>query len=55
MKNCDRQEKQFQIVDPIERYFECISSCDIKMVVVYLGVWKYSNIMKIETFTYFVD
>ena len=30
MKNYDFQEKQFQISDPIENYFECITSCDIK-------------------------
>ena len=30
MKNYDFIEKQFQISDPIETYFECISSCDIK-------------------------
>ncbi len=30
MKNYDLQENQFQISDPIESYFECISSCDIK-------------------------
>ena len=30
MKNDDFNEKQFQIHDPIETYFECISSCDIK-------------------------
>ena len=30
MKNYDLKEKQFQIYDPIESYFECISSCDIK-------------------------
>ena len=30
MKNTDFKEKQFQISDPIESYFECISSCDIK-------------------------
>ena len=29
MKNNDFQEKQFQITDPIESYFECISACDI--------------------------
>ena len=29
MKNCDFQEKQFQITYPIENYFECITSCDI--------------------------
>ena len=30
MKNYDSKEKQFEISDPIESYFECISSCDIK-------------------------
>ena len=30
MKNYDFQEKQFQISDPIETYFECISTCDLK-------------------------
>ena len=30
MKNDDLNVKQFQIHDPIEIYFECISSCDIK-------------------------
>tara|TARA_Y100000991_G_scaffold196726_1_gene166766 strand:+ start:271 stop:414 length:144 start_codon:yes stop_codon:yes gene_type:complete len=30
MKNYDFQEKQFQIVDPIESYFECISTCDLE-------------------------
>ena len=30
MKNYDFNEKQFQISDPIESYFECILSCDIK-------------------------
>jgi len=29
MKNYDFQEKNFQISDPIESYFECITSCDI--------------------------
>jgi len=29
MKNYDFQEKHFQIADPIESYFECITSCDI--------------------------
>ena len=29
MKNFDYQEKKFQISDPVEIYFECISSCDI--------------------------
>ena len=30
MKKIDFKEKQFQISDPIESYFECISSCDMK-------------------------
>ena len=30
MKNYESKEKQFQISDPIDSYFECISSCDIK-------------------------
>ena len=30
MKNSDLTEKQFQVSDPIESYFECISSCDIR-------------------------
>ncbi len=30
MKNYDFQEKHYQISDPIETYFECISSCDMK-------------------------
>ena len=30
MNNYDFQEKQFHISDPIETYFESISTCDIK-------------------------
>ena len=30
MKNYDSQENSFRISDPIDSYFECISSCDIK-------------------------
>ena len=30
MTNIDLKDKQFQSYDPIESYFECISSCDIK-------------------------
>jgi len=30
MKDYDFQEKYFQISDPIESYFECISTCDVK-------------------------
>ena len=30
MKNYDSQEKKFKLSDPIDSYFECISSCDIK-------------------------
>ena len=29
MKHRDLQEKQFQITDPIDNYFECITSCDV--------------------------
>jgi len=29
MKKSDLKEKKFQISDPVESYFECISSCDI--------------------------
>ena len=29
MKNFDLKEKNFHISDPVESYFECISSCDI--------------------------
>ena len=30
MNNYDFNEKKLQISDPIESYFECISSCDLK-------------------------
>ena len=30
MKSYETQEKKILISDPIESYFECISSCDIK-------------------------
>ena len=30
MKNYDTKGKQFQISDPIDNYFECISICDIQ-------------------------
>ena len=30
MKNCDLQEKQFQIYGHIESYFECITTCDMR-------------------------
>ena len=29
MNNYDLKEKNFHISDPVESYFECISSCDI--------------------------
>ena len=29
MKNYDFKEKQFHIYDPMESYFECVSSCDL--------------------------
>ena len=32
MKNFDFKENQLQISDPVESYFECISTCDIKDV-----------------------
>ena len=30
MKDYDFQDKKFQTYDPVESYFECISTCDIK-------------------------
>ena len=30
MKNFDYKEKHFQTADPIESYFECISTFDVK-------------------------
>ena len=30
MKNYDSKEKRLKINDPIESYFECITSCDMK-------------------------
>ena len=30
MQNYDLRDKKLEISDPIESYFECISSCDIK-------------------------
>ena len=30
MKNSDFTESKFKIADPIESYFECISTCNIK-------------------------
>ena len=29
MKNYEFQEKEFQIPDPIDSYFECITTCDM--------------------------
>ena len=29
MRNIDLGEKHFQISDPIENYFECITTCDV--------------------------
>jgi len=31
MKNCDFQEKHFQISDPIESDFESIATCDMRV------------------------
>ena len=30
MKKFEFKERNFQITDPIESYFECISCCDLK-------------------------
>jgi len=30
MKNFDYKEKKLQVSDPVESYFECISTCDLK-------------------------
>ena len=30
MKNSDFQETKFLISDPIESYFECITTCDMR-------------------------
>ena len=30
MRNYDFQEKQIQISDPLESYFECIANCDMR-------------------------
>ena len=30
MKNFDYKEKKLQVSDPIESYFECITTCDLK-------------------------
>ena len=30
MKNYDFHDNKFEIYDPIESYFECISTCDIR-------------------------
>ena len=29
MKKYDSLEKNYSLIDPVESYFECISSCDI--------------------------
>ena len=29
MENYDFKENPFQIFDPIDKYFECITSCDL--------------------------
>ena len=30
MKNYEFQENQFQLSDPIESYYECITTCDMR-------------------------
>ena len=55
MKNYDFQEKQFQISDPIESYFECITTCDIRDSRCISRCVEYLNRMTIKSFRYFVD
>ena len=46
MKNYDFQGKQFQISDPIESYFECISTCDVSdgsYISRYIEIFKNSD------------
>ena len=30
MKNLDLKERKFQVADPIDSYFDCILSCEMK-------------------------
>ena len=55
MKNYDFKEKKFNISDPIESYFECISSCEVEDGSCISRVSKFLKNKIIETFTYFVD
>ena len=48
-------KKKNQISDSIESYFECISSCDINNGNCISKCVEYLKIMKIETFSNFVD
>ena len=54
MRNIDLGEKHFQISDPIENYFECISACDINDGNCIFRAWKYLNRMTFKTLNYFV-
>ena len=54
MKDFDLKDKQLLISDPIESYFECISTCDIKDGKCIIAL-KYLNEMKYENFIYFVN
>ena len=55
MKNYDFQEKHLQISDPIESYFECITTCDISDSRCISNCLEYLNRIKIKFFSYFVD
>ena len=54
MKNYDFQEKQFQISDSIESYFECISTYDVKDVI-FIQVCGKTKKMMFPNISYFED
>ena len=54
MTNFDLKAKHFQSSDPIENYFECITSCDIKDGSCISRCVEILKSMTIEKFTYFV-
>ena len=55
MKNYDFNQKQFQISDPIESYFECISIYDIKIDNCISRCVEILKKIMFETFSFFVD
>ena len=55
MKNYDFQEKQFQISDPIESYFECISTCNMSDGICISRCVEILKRMNLKFFSYFVD